>query len=57
MEMSKEAKSAKAKYLREWRKKNPTKQQEYNTRYWEKKALAMQTTAETDTPENKNDDV
>ena len=35
--MTKEAKAARAKYMREWRKKNPDKEREYNARKWEKK--------------------
>lgn len=34
------AKEEKARYAREWRKKNPGKNAEYVRRYWEKKALA-----------------
>lgn len=33
-----EAKAARAKYAREWRKKNPEKQKAITARYWEKKA-------------------
>lgn len=29
----------KARYYREWRKRNPGKSQEYNRRYWERRAL------------------
>lgn len=32
------ASEARRQYYREWRKKNPGKQQEYMQRYWEKKA-------------------
>lgn len=32
-----EARAARAKYMREWRKKNPDKEREYNARKWEKK--------------------
>ncbi|MEE5991779.1 MAG: hypothetical protein V3G42_00915 [Oscillospiraceae bacterium] len=53
IEMSPEAKSAKAEYLREWRKKNPGKQREYNARSWEKKARAMQPAEEPAEQENK----
>lgn len=38
MVLSQEARDYRAKYLREWRKRNPEKQQEYNRRYLEKKA-------------------
>lgn len=30
---------ARRKYAREWRKKNKGKQEEYNRRYWERRAL------------------
>ena len=33
-----EARAARARYMREWRKKNPGKQREYDARRWEKKA-------------------
>lgn len=36
--MSKEARAARAAYLREWRKKHPEKQGEYTARKWERKA-------------------
>lgn len=36
--MTPEAKKARAKYLREWRRKNPEKQKEYDARKWERKA-------------------
>lgn len=35
--LTKEAKAARAAYMREWRKKNPEKQREYTARKWEKK--------------------
>lgn len=38
MILSEEAKKARAIYIREWRKKNPDKVQEYEARRWEKKA-------------------
>ena len=38
MALTPEAKAARAKYMREWRKKNPQKQREYAERQWEKKA-------------------
>lgn len=37
MAMTPEARAARAKYMREWRKKNPGKQREYDTRKWERK--------------------
>ena len=40
MTLSPEARIERAKYLREWRKKNPGKQEEYNARKWEHKAEA-----------------
>ena len=39
--MSAEAKEARAKYAREWRKKNPEKQQAIVARYWEKRAARI----------------
>lgn len=36
--MSPEAKAARAKYMREWRKLNPDKQREYKEKQWERKA-------------------
>ncbi len=33
------AKEARAKYMREWRRKNPDKTASINQRYWEKRAL------------------
>ena len=36
--MTPDAKKARAKYLREWRKRNPDKQKEYDARKWERKA-------------------
>ena len=50
--MSKEARAARAAYLREWRRKHPEKQREYTARKWERKAqqiaAAAATEAETD---------
>lgn len=40
--MTPEAKKARAKYLREWRRKNPDKQKEYDARKWERKAREQQ---------------
>ena len=37
MEMTKEARAARAMYMREWRKKNPEKQREYDAKKWERK--------------------
>lgn len=39
--MTPEARAARAKYMREWRKKNPDKQREYNARKWERKAAKI----------------
>lgn len=39
--MSAEAKEARAKYAREWRQKNPEKQQAIVARYWEKRAARL----------------
>ena len=36
--MSKEARAARAAYLREWRRKHPGKESEYTARKWERKA-------------------
>lgn len=49
-ELTKEAKAARAKYMREWRKKNPDKQREYNARKWERKA--QQIAAEKEAADN-----
>ena len=48
--MTKEARAARAKYMREWRKKNPEKQREYNARAWERKA--QQIAAEREAADN-----
>jgi len=37
-EMTREARAARARYMREWRRKNPEKQREYDARKWERKA-------------------
>ena len=36
--MNDEAKKARAAYMRDWYKRNPGKQREYQDRYWRKKA-------------------
>lgn len=36
--MTEEAKRLRRQYLRDWRKANPEKSEEYSRRYWEKKA-------------------
>ena len=45
--MTNEAKTVQAEYMRKWRQKNTDKIQEYNRRYWEKKA-AQAREAQTD---------
>ena len=37
MTLTTEARAARAKYMREWRKKNPEKQREYEAKKWERK--------------------
>lgn len=37
MTLTAEARAARAKYMREWRKKNPEKQREYEAKKWERK--------------------
>lgn len=39
--MTDEARAVRAAYARLWRKRNPGKQKEYTTRYWEKKAAEL----------------
>ena len=39
--MTPEARAARAKYMREWRKKNPEKQREYDAKKWERKGAAI----------------
>lgn len=39
--MSKEAKAARAAYMREWRKRNPEKKKQYEEAQWERKAKLM----------------
>lgn len=41
MAMTAEARKARAAYLRQWRKKNPGKQREYDQRKWESKGAAI----------------
>jgi DNA-binding NarL/FixJ family response regulator len=38
MELSEKAREIRNQYQREWKRNNPDKLREYNTRYWEKKA-------------------
>lgn len=42
MQMSEEAKKARRLYYKEYRKKNPDKQKEYNVKYWERIASKME---------------
>jgi len=39
--MPDEARKARAEYMREWRKRNPGKQSEYNRRYWIRKVKEL----------------
>lgn len=48
--MTPEARAAAARYMREWRRKHPEKQREYNARRWERKA--QQFKAEREAAEN-----
>ena len=41
MAMTPEARAARARYMREWRKKNPEKQREYDAKKWECKAAEI----------------
>ncbi len=41
MAMTEEARAARAKYMREWRKKNPEKVREYDEKKWEKKGQQL----------------
>ena len=41
MTMTAEARAARAKYMREWRKKHPEKQREYDAKKWERKAALL----------------
>lgn len=41
MALTGEARKARAAYLRQWRKRNPGKQKEYDQKKWEKKAAAI----------------
>lgn len=42
MALSEEARKARNKYMREWKKKNPDKVRRYNERMWEKKAKQLE---------------
>ena len=52
MQLTKEARAARAAYMREWRKKNPEKQREYDAAKWERKAAAAK---ETDKDRNESE--
>ena len=41
VDMTPEARAAKAAYMREWRKKNAEKAKEYEARKWERKAAEL----------------
>ena len=41
MAMTPEARAARARYMREWRRKNPEKQREYDAKKWERKAAEI----------------
>lgn len=40
-DIMKEARKAKAEYMRQWRRRNPGKQAEYSNRYWIRKAMQL----------------
>lgn len=52
--MTPEARAARAKYMREWRKKNPEKQREYDAKKWERKAAENKREREAATSEKAN---
>ena len=51
MAMTAEARAARAKYMREWRKKNPEKQREYDAKKWERKGQQIKAEREAATSE------
>jgi hypothetical protein len=55
MAMTAEARAARAKYMREWRKKNPGKQKEYTAKTWERKGEKIR--AEREAASNGNEQV
>ena len=55
MAMTPESRAARAKYMREWRKKNPEKQREYDAKKWERKG--QQIRAEREAANNGNEQV
>ena len=46
MEMTPEAKQARAEYQKEWRRKNADKCRKYKAVYWERRAAKMRTKTE-----------
>lgn len=54
MELSAEARKARAAYMREWRRKNPGKQREYDAKKWERKAEMLKMARQ---EEKESDDV
>lgn len=49
--LSPDARAARAKYMREWRKKNPEKVREYDTRHWERSGQRLREEREAATSE------
>lgn len=54
MALSAEARKARAAYMREWRRKNPGKQREYDAKKWERKAEMLKMARQ---EEKESDDV
>lgn len=54
MALSAEARKARAAYMREWRRKNPGKQKEYDAKKWERKAEMLKMARQ---EEKESDDV
>ena len=54
MAMTPEARAARAKYMREWRKKNPEKQREYDAKKWERKGEQIRAEREAAASEKAN---
>lgn len=46
MKLTAEAKAERARYMREWRKKNPEKQREYDAKKWERKGQQIRAARE-----------
>ena len=53
--MTAEARAARARYMREWRKRNPEKQRQYSAAKWERKAAQYR--AEKEAGNNGNEQV